>query len=42
MNMRGEYARLSELRTRDETRIVAQGVTGAIDGADAPFEEEEQ
>jgi replicative DNA helicase len=40
MNMRGEYARLLELRTRDENRIVAQSVDGAIDGADAPFEEE--
>jgi replicative DNA helicase len=41
MNMHGEYARLLELRTRDENRTVAQGVTGALDGADAPFEEEE-
>jgi len=41
MNMRGEYARLLELRTRDENRVVTQGVTGALDGADAPFEEEE-
>jgi len=40
MNMRGEYARLLELRTRDENRVVAQSVDGAIDGADAPFEEE--
>jgi len=41
MNMRGEYARLLELRTRDENRVVAQSVDGAIEGADAPFEEEE-
>ena len=39
MTMAGEFARLTELRTRDETRNSPQG--GVIGGADAPFEIED-
>jgi replicative DNA helicase len=38
MNMQGEYARLKELRTRDEFRL-SHTIEGAIDGAELPVEE---
>jgi hypothetical protein len=36
--MQGEYAKLTELRTRDE--LIATGGSDAIEGAELPFEED--
>ena len=40
MNMLGEYARLNELRTRDEQRS-SPDPNGAIEGAELPFDEDD-
>jgi len=41
MFMAGEYARLTELRTRDEQRRMV-ATNGALEGADQPFEEDDE
>ena len=41
MRMLGEHARLNELRTRDEFRV-APDSDGAIEGADLPFDVEDE
>jgi hypothetical protein len=41
MKMFGDKAKLEELRTRDEFRVRAQ-TDGAIDGADVPFDIDEE